>query len=94
MPAAIQSVPFRRASEILFTYSTVMGRPKVKLKSEKGLVTLLSNTIDQSLAGLCLHRVHHLTLKLLNWSKVERGESWFRKGECFLPGIFHCHDES
>jgi len=52
-----------------------MGRPKVKLKNEKGLVTLLSNNIDQSLACLCLHRVHHQALKLLNWNKeVEQRE--------------------
>lgn len=52
-----------------------MGGPKVKLKSKKGMVALLSNTIDQSLAGLCLHHVHHLALKLLNWNKeVEYGE--------------------
>lgn len=69
--------------QMLSLRSTVMGRPKFKLKSEKGLVTLLSNTIDQSLAGLCLHCVHHLALKLLKLEQrsATREKSWFCKGE-------------
>lgn len=62
--------------------SLVIGRPKLKLKSEKRLVTLLSNTIDQSLAALCLHCVHHPALKLLNWKKeVEQGDKLLLEGQ-------------
>lgn len=72
-------------------HSPVMGRPKLKLKSEKRLVTSLSNGIDQSLAALCLHCVHHPALKLLNWNKeVKQGDELVleRQAECFLWGSF------
>lgn len=99
MPAAIQSVPFRRVFWILSLYSTVMGRPKVKLKSEKRtgyfIVKYYWSELGWPLLAPC---VHHLALKLLNWNKEVEGReragfiraSWV----FFLLGIFHLCDES
>lgn len=55
---------FRRGVWILSLCSTAMGRPKVKQESEKELLALLSDPIDQSLA------LHHLALKLLKGNKT------------------------